>query len=155
MIYKLLAVAAIAGALFAGGYFRGQAVGRVELAEAKAAWQVEYQKQVDHTKLINSAREKLVQEIENDLKPKLDAATADGLSLAARLREHSRRRVCTVPSPSSSPALPDPASGESGDSEGAGSAVDAALEAHLGACARDSERLSQWQAFYEGLRQAQ
>ena len=87
------------------------------------------------------------QEIENGLVQKLAAATANGSDLADRLRKYAARRCPAVPAPAGAPGEPDAAPGEPAD----GRSVDAALTAHLAACARDAERLQAWHQWYGGL----
>jgi len=87
------------------------------------------------------------QEIENGLVQKLAAADVAGRDLADRLRRYAARRCPAVPAAAGAPGEPDAAPGEPAD----GRSVDAALTAHLAACARDAARLESFQQWYGGL----
>ena len=78
-------------------------------------------------------------EVERDLKVKLDASNRRGFDLARRLRS----QACPLPTPSGATPVPDDPTGVPGD-EGA---IGEALAAHLAACERDATRLAELQAY--------
>lgn len=161
MIYAFLAkhalkIGAVLAIAFAVGYYghvryeAGKAVVQAELDAQRAAWQTQYDAKAAETARVEEQRDQLKWSIENDLKPKLEAATSVADDLAVSLRNYRARR-CPVPATAGSASEPGGAGGEPADGDG----VEEALGAHLGACARDAERLTAWQRFYEGLRVAQ
>ena len=151
MIYRLLAAGAIAAAIALGGYFYGKSKVTALWEADKAVWQANFDKQKDETDRVQGEWNK-AKETANAIQDKLDTATADSDSLAGKLRDYqARARRCAMPNPAGSPGSPDAASGVAADSDG----VEQALGEHLAACARDAERLTQFQVFYESLRQAQ
>lgn len=151
MIYKYLyggiAVLLALVGLYLYGYNKGQDNVQRKFDDYRFEAKLAYDKQVAETTRVQGEREKLIQEIENDLKPKLDAATANGRSLANRLRDY-RTRSCPLSDPARTSTEPSGAAGVPGDSQ----SVDEALGRHLEACGRDAERLEQFQRFYQSLR---
>lgn len=88
-------------------------------------------------------------EIQDGIQKKLDDASADARSLSERVRYYqSKRCPRPVPQVAGAPAVADPATRVPEDSGAVGEATDA----HYAACARDAERLSEWQNWYHGLR---
>jgi hypothetical protein len=145
-----LVVLLVLGGLYLYGYNKGQDNVQAKFDDYKNAAQVAYDKQVAENKTKEAINEKLSRRIQDELEPALATATADGASLARRLRNHSSRS-CALPAKGQGTGSPVEASGESADGEGTGSAVDDALEAHLQACARDATRLDGWREFWNGL----
>jgi hypothetical protein len=148
VIYKALAALAIAGAIAAGGYFKGLSVGRVELERAKAVWQAQYDVQVAETQRVqlawNTSKE------QNDAwKTAADTAGADAAAVARQLRNYKAR--------ASRCALPDAAA----DTGGTGSPgtefgdIGGIEERHFRNCAADATDYDTFRAWYNGLREAQ
>jgi uncharacterized protein YbaP (TraB family) len=96
---------------------------------------------------VNRKNEALSWEVENDLRPKLDAATANGLSLSQRVREYQNKYVnCARNLSAISSATP--GSAATGGSADSGGAVGEATDQYFAACDRDSARLTAWQEWY-------
>lgn len=148
-------LALVAGVLFLRNHWisLGEASGRAEV-----------QATLDHT-LEEIARQSALQEatarakeeadrqaaleIQNELESSLRDVTERADSLARRLRDYqSRDRARRLSEAAAAASGAGSAPGESSDSGEAGTAVDLALEAHLGACARDAERLAGWQEWW-------
>lgn len=147
---KALLITAGAGlALSVFGYIYGLSNGK-DIERAKAA--IAYAAKVAENAALARQLSQLTQDVENDLKPRLEASDARNSSLADSLRRYQARR-CTLPNPSGSPAEPSGSAGESGDS-GAPTEADRALESHLEACGRDAERLGAFQDWYSDLRRS-
>ena len=86
--------------------------------------------------------------IERDTQNRLAAADARGRDLARRLHDDEARRCSgAVPTAAGPAAEPAATAGEPGN----GDTVGDAIAAHLAACARDAERLSNWQWWWEGV----
>jgi hypothetical protein len=145
-----LIVVMLVGAIYLKGRTDGANKVQKVLDAQRLEWQEEFDKQVQTTQRIqegwNAAREQA-----DEIQARLNVVSADGITLAQRLREHSRRSSCTVPAVTGSAIEPEPSGGEPAD----GDPVGRATEAHFAACARDAERLNGWIAFYEELRRAQ
>jgi hypothetical protein len=150
VIYKWLAIAAISAAIAAGAYFRGRHDVTVVLERERAVHKAEYDVQVAETARVQAAWDS-TKERESEINARLEVVTTDSADLVERLRQHSRRRCSAMPATTGSAASPDATSGESADSD----PVEVATGLHFAACARDSERLTQFQTFYQSLRNAQ
>lgn len=142
----IILAALLAGVWYYGHtrYEAGKAIVQDELDRQRFAWQDAYDKQAADTAKIEEARDQLKWRIERELEPRLAAATDRGATLAARLREHAGRRVCALPEAAGTAAEPDGTGRESDD----GGRIDAAVERHLAACARDAERLNGWREWW-------
>lgn len=154
-LYRYLGGILILALVVGGIYFKGRSDGKevvqAELDAQRATWQQQFDKQSADTARIEEQRDQLTWRIENELQPKLAAVTAGADDLAGKLRQYTRRRVCAVSEAAGSTAVPDSAGRVPSDSD----PVEAALGDHIAACARDAERLTGWQEFYEALRLAQ
>jgi len=150
----LLGGIALAIMTMIGGYvwgrWDGRAVWKGKLDVQVAIWKGKYDAQVAETARMDRQWKAKAEETERELQGKLDSATAAADDLVVSLR-HYRARRCPVPAVASGTAVTDDASGITADSD----PVEAALDDHLRACARDAERLTLWQTFYDGLLDAQ
>ena len=153
-LYGYLGIALAAVLAVGVVYGKGKSVGRAEiqvvLDEERAVHKTEFDKQVAETARVQAAWDS-TKEREREINARLEVVTADSTTLAERLRQHTRRRVCPVSGPASSAASPDGTSGVTGSDE----SIERRTGEVFAACARDSERLTQFQAFYESLRAAQ
>jgi negative regulator of sigma E activity len=152
-IPKLYGYAAIALAvllavtgIYSKGRSDGKAVVQAVLDAQRAAWQAEYDKQVAETARIQGEWDR-TKEREREIDARLQVVTLESANLSRSLRDY-RARIRALSEAASTPAESDFASGIAGD-------LERAEEAHLSACARDSERLTQWQAFYQSLLDSQ
>ena len=152
MIYKYLSIGALALFLTLGLYLKGRSDGagvvQRKFDSYKAVAQQAYDKQVAETARIQGEWDR-TKEREGEIKARLKVVTNDGASLARRLRDY-RASGCPLSSPSTTAGEPSGAAGVPPDSP----SVDEALGRHLEACARDAERLGQFQSFYRSLREA-
>lgn len=122
MIYRLLGAVLLLAVIGAGAYIRGCSDGRkdgqAELAQARMAWQMSFDKQELASQQTEAMWAERAKEIQDGLQTKLDAAESSVSGLSRRLRIATSRGVGTV---SCNPAV---ASGDRGGSgpvpEGAG-----------------------------------
>lgn len=149
MIYKYLAILALVAAIAFGAFLKGKAVVQKELDQQRAVWQASYDSQVAETKRIQEAWDSS-KEREHEIQERLNVVSADGVTLADKLRQYRARR-CAVSNPAGSTTVPDLASGVPGSDE----SIERRTGEVFAACARDAERLTQFQVFYESLRNAQ
>jgi hypothetical protein len=120
-------------------YEAGQEVVRAEWNAAIIAAQIEAdKKEAEYAAAAKAMQDELVR-----VGGSLDAATARGRTLSARLSE-ALRRPCLPQAPGAAPGAGG-APGESGD----GGEIERALGGHLEACARDAERLGSWQSWWK------
>jgi len=152
---------AIAGAAFAlvlgAGLFYGHARFEAGQKEVQGRWNeerviaaVKLAEETARVQLLETKYTRLAKEMEDDLKPRLADATASSADLARRLR-NAASRTCS----GSAVRLPAPtapgssgSAAEPGNGSGLGATVDAAIEAHLGACAQDAVALEGWQEWW-------
>ena len=161
--WRLIGAVAVVAAILGGLWFvygrihaAGEAEGRDAVLKAWHDANVEEDRQ---TALLEAkAREKeeadriAAKRIEDELQSRLFDADKRSSDLARRLREYAARdRQRSLSDAARATAGADGAAGEPGDSGEARTAVDAALEAHLGACARDAERLAGWQSWWQAV----
>ena len=153
MIYKYLYGGALVLAIILGAYLKGRSDGadrvQVKFDAYKRTTQLAYDRQVAETARIQSEWNRS-KDREREIQARLQVVTNDGASLARRLSNY-RSRSCPLSSPSTTAGEPSGAAGVPPD----GPSVDQALGRHLEACARDAERLGQFQTFYQSLRDAQ
>jgi hypothetical protein len=162
LVYRILGGLAIAAVLCSGAYVkgcsdgksRGMAIVQKRLDLQRKVWDEGFAKQEAETRRVETAWN-LEKERTNALQAKLGAATTRGIDTARRLREYASRSERTLPEVAGSPGDSDGASGVGSQSCVFADGVGEALENHFGACARDAERLTEWQRFYEGLRKSQ
>ena len=139
-------------------YGRGEDAGaaRVQAAwddadRARAAALAAYRKTLDDEAKAQAAEARRQEE---SLREQVQIADARGRDLARRLREHEQRerarRLSAAVLPGSA-ACADAAGGIPGDGGAPRTAVDAALEEHLAACARDAERLDGWRRWHASV----
>lgn len=136
----------IAFGLLLSAYFKGKSVVREEFDAYKLVAQVKYDAQVAETKRIQDGWNKS-KEREGEIVKRLEVVTADNVGFSNRLRDY-RSRLRALSALAESTGQPDPTSGVSQD-------LEQAETDHFAACARDAERLTQFQAFYESLRAVQ
>ena len=132
--------------LIAGLWWFGNTRYEAGQADVRAEWDraiIIAQEQADKKEAADAAIAKAMQDELTRVGGSLDAATARGRTLAARLSE-ALRRACVPETPGAAPGADDP-TGESGD----GGAIERALGSHVEACARDAERLGSWQEWWK------
>lgn len=152
LLYRYVGGALIFFLLLGGAYLKGRAAGKevvqVKFDAYKNTAQLAYDRQVAETARIQSEWNRS-KDREREIQARLQVVTNDGASLARRLRDY-RARSCPLSSPSTTAGEPPETAGVPPD----GPSVDQALGRHLEACARDAERLGQFQSFYQSLREA-
>lgn len=144
--------AAVIAALFMGGIYLkgrsdGKAVVQAVLDAQRATWIAAYEKQKAETDRIQDEWNK-AKEIERELQERLGVVSSDAADIARRLRLATRQ--CRRPLPEA----PAPA-GDAGSPGGESPDLGSLEESHFSACARDAERLTKLQEWYDSLRQAQ
>ena len=133
-------------------YSAGERAGRAHIQalwdEDEAAELAAAAKIAEDNARIEEERARKAKEIEDALQAKLDAITADARSLSERLRYYQARRCANaVPSQGSATPVADDAPGVPFD----GGAIGEATDNHFAACARDAQRLKEWQVWYSEL----
>ena len=104
------------------------------------------------TARIDAERVKLTEEIQNDLRPKLDATESANRDLARRLLNYSSRPRSALPEIPGSPGDTDSTSRIGSDESNPGNRVGEALNNHLAACDRDAIRLNGFIQWYTLMR---
>jgi len=149
-LYLYLAAGLFALSLLGGAYFKGKSAGKAEiqaiLDEQRAVWQAEYDKQVAETARIQAEWDRS-KEREGEINARLQVVSLESADFSRRLRDY-RARLRALSEAAGTPAESDAASGIAVD-------LERAEEAHLAACSRDAERLTQYQQFYRSLQDAQ
>lgn len=141
----LAALLAVSG-IYVKGRSDGKAVVQVLLDAQRATWQAEHDKQVAETARIQAEWDRS-QKRESEINARLQVVTLESAGLTRSLRDY-RARLRALSALAESTGQPDPTAGESAD-------LERAEAAHYAACSRDAERLSQFQVFYQSLREAQ
>jgi hypothetical protein len=144
----LIVVALLAGGAWAL-HHHGVKAGR---AEVQIQWAAAIAKATVEAVKKEEADAEHAKKLQDELVKKdglLAAATADGRSLAERLR-NAQARACLPPAAGPAGGLGS-APGEPADGLPAQSAVDAAVEDHFAACARDAERLLGFQQWWKAV----
>lgn len=141
MIQGIVIAGAAGLALSVGAFFYGR---NVESDIQEARYTKALLAETEKTLAAERKYQELSNEVENELRPKLARAESDAVSVARRLREY-KARSCPLSSVSADPNDTSGTPGESPDIAGL-------EERHYGACARDSQRLSDLQLWYNALR---
>lgn len=150
ILYRYLGGALVFFLLLGGVYLKGKANGKEIIQDKfdryKEVAQLAYDRQVAKTAEIQAQWDKS-QERESEIKARLQVVSLESADLTRSLRSYRARlrALSEAPRPT---GVPDPAAGITGD-------LERAEAAHYAACARDAERLGQWQAFYQSLLVAQ
>ena len=124
-------------------YNAGQESVQVKWDAERAIQQKAFDDAAAETARIDAERNRLTQEIENVLKPKLALADLAARDVARELRSY-RARLAALSQAAGPAPEPDAAGGIPGDPAGA-------EEDHFAACARDAERLNGWIEWYGSL----
>lgn len=144
--YKLLGAILAASLLLGGVYLRGRhdgkAVVQAVLDAQRGVWQADYDKQVAETARIQAEWDRS-KEREGEINARLQVVTLESANISRSLRDY-RSRLRALSEAAATPAESDLASRESDD-------LERAEEAHYAACARDAQRLTEFQAFYAAL----
>jgi len=156
-IAGVLAIIALLGAVrhngYNSGYDKGATTIQAQWDKDKRLQEAAIQRARDDAQKVKEQNEKLAKEIENVLRPAIDAATADGLGLSERLRNYQARFASCSRNLSAATGAASgtaqPAAGEPDNS----SAVGEAADQHFAACARDAARLKGWQDWYAAVSQ--
>lgn len=144
MIQGYLVAGAAGLALSVGAYFYGRNVESdiQEGIRTKAVLE-----QTQKTLEVERRYQELSNEVEREIKPKLEAAESSAVSLSRRLRDY-QRRSCPVPTIAGTTPLPDDPPGDPRSDE----AIERAAERVYGAAGRDAERLKAWQDWYGSVK---
>lgn len=148
--YRYIGGALIFFLLLGGSYLKGRSSGKEIVQDKfdryKETAQLAYDRQVAKTAEVQ-AQWDATKEREDAIKSRLQVVTLESAGLTRSLRDY-RARLRALSEAARTAGEPDPTSGESSDLE--------RLEgAHFEACARDSQRLTEFQAFYQSLLDAQ